>query len=396
MVFEMEVVLLILLMLVIGLQLVLLTRRMKPDLSGVERAHERTERTVREEFSLNRGEMSQVIVQLTESNQIKLDAIRETVGEKLNALSAENVIQLEKMRMTVDEKLQGTLEKRLGESFKMVSEHLQAVQKGLGEMQKLAGDVGSLQKVLTNVKVRGTWGEYQLGSILAQILSPEQYAANVRIKNDREVVEFAVKLPGKNPLEKPVWLPIDAKFPKEDYERLLAASEVGDAALVNVSVKALLTGVEKMAKEIHDKYILPPLTTDFAILFLPTEGLYAEVLREPGFHDRLQRRYHVLPAGPTTLSALLNSLRVGFQTLAIEKRSHEVWTVLGSVKTEFGKFADILDKVKKQLSAAANTLDETGVRTRALERQLRNVEAMPLEESATTVIASSEENDGVI
>lgn len=368
---------------VLVLQVILLTRRESLDTGGLERGQERTERVVREEIARNREESGRAIERLSVLNQQKLDEVRGVVDQRLQVLAKENTVQLEKMRVTVDEKLQGTLEKRLGESFKLVSEQLAAVQKGLGEMQKLAGDVGSLQKVLSNVKVRGIWGEYQLAQILEQILTPEQYAANVCTKEgSRETVEFAVKLPGKDE-QNCVWLPIDAKFPKEDYERLITASEQGDPVAVAAATKALLAGVEKMAKDISEKYIHPPVSTDFAILFLPTEGLYAEVLREPGFHDKLQHRYHVLPAGPTTLAALLNSLRVGFQTLAIEQRSHEVWMVLGAVKREFGKFGDVLEKVKRQLHTASKTLDETGVRTRALERSLREVEALPEDTSVS-------------
>jgi len=306
-----------------------------------------------------------------------------TLDQKFQQIQQSNEKKLEEMRQTVDEKLHSTLEKRLGESFKLVSERLEAVQRGLGEMQTLATGVGDLKRVLTNVKERGTWGEYQLGAILEQILAPSQYARNVRVREGREEVEFAVKLPGRGgDMEHPVWLPIDAKFPKEDYERLVAAAAAADAEGVRQATDNLLRQVQNMARDIHDKYVAPPDTTDFGILFLPTEGLYAEVLRQPGFHDELQRKYRVLAAGPTTLAAVLNSLRVGFQTLAIEQRAHEVWEVLGAVKTEFARFGEVLERVKRQLHTASRTLDETGVRTRAMERHLRRVEQMPAPQAA--------------
>ena len=289
-----------------------------------------------------------------------------------------NEKKLEEMRKTVDEKLHSTLEKRLGESFKLVSERLEAVQRGLGEMQNLATGVGDLKRVLGNVKERGTWGEYQLGAILSEILTPDQYAQNVRTKEGRESVEFAVRLPGKgHDHDSPVWLPIDSKFPREAYERLVDAARIADVEGVEAASAELRRVVIKMAKDIQDKYINPPASTDFAILFLPTEGLYAEVLRQSGLHDEIQQKHRVLVAGPTTISAILNSLRVGFQTLAIEKRAGEVWTVLGAVKTEFGKFGDFLDRVKKQINAVSNTLDESTRRTRAMERKLREVEQLP-------------------
>jgi DNA recombination protein RmuC len=318
------------------------------------------------------------------------------LDRKFQQIQESNEKKLEEMRRTVDEKLHETLEKRLGESFKIVSERLEAVQRGLGEMQSLATDVGGLKRVLTNVKERGTWGEYQLGAILEQILTPEQYGRNVHVKDDGEVVEFAVRLPGRDTGQgKPVWLPIDSKFPKEDYERLVAAAGVADKDGVEQAVGGLLSRVESMARDIQRKYIAPPSTTDFGILFLPTEGLYAEVLRQPGFHDSLQQKYRVLVAGPTTLSAILNSLRVGFQTLAIEKRAHEVWTVLGAVKTEFGKFGEVLDKVKRQLATASNTIDQTAVRTRAMERRLRSVEQLPgAEAEAVLELPPAGEDEG--
>lgn len=317
---------------------------------------------------------------LERSNADAQRQAREALDAKLLQIQESNERKLEEMRRTVDEKLQSTLEKRLGESFRLVSTQLEAVQQGLGEMRTLATGVGDLKRVLTNVRERGTWGEYQLAAILEQILTPEQFARNVVVQG-RDVVEFAVKLPGRDEGAEPVWLPIDSKFPKEDYERLQQAAQAGDQDGVQQAKDALLRRISEMAKLIREKYIAPPKTTDFAILFVPTEGLYAEVLREPGFHDRLQREHRVLVAGPTTLAAILNSLRVGFQTLAIEKRAHEVWTILGAVKTEFGRFGEVLDKLKRQLNIASKTVEDAGVRTRAMERQLRRVEALPAAEA---------------
>ena len=338
-------------------------------------------------------DQKQLLQNLTRTSREDQEKARVTLEEKFRLIQESNEKKLEEMRKTVDEKLQSTLEKRLGESFKLVSERLEAVQRGLGEMKNLADGVGDLKRVLTNVKERGTWGEYQLEAILAQILTPDQYAANVRPKEGGEVVEFAVKLPGRDDQDgRPVWLPIDAKFPREDYDRLLEASERADADAVRAATQALIATVRKSARDIHDKYLAPPRTTDFAILFLPTEGLYAEVLRQPGVHDELQTKYRVLATGPTTLSAILNSLRVGFQTLAIEQRSHEVWNVRAAVKTEFSKFGDVLTRVRKQLAAAANTIDSTHVRTRAMERKLRAVEQLPADE-AQAVLSLPEAGD---
>lgn len=307
---------------------------------------------------------------------------RETLETKFKEILKSNEEKLEQMRQTVDEKLHSTLEKRLGESFKLVSERLEAVQRGLGEMQTLATGVGDLKRVLTNVKERGTWGEYQLASILEDILTPEQYGRNVQIKEgSREAVEFAVKLPGRDDRKEPVWLPIDSKFPKEPYERLLNSSQRGDAEGVAGASADLVKEVKKMAGDIREKYIDPPNTTDFAILFLPTEGLYAELLRQPGLHDEIQRKFRVLLAGPTTLAAILNSLRIGFQTLAIQKRTSEVWELLRAVKSDFGRFGEVLDKVKKQVVTVSNTLDETSTRARAIERKLGSVEKLPGEQA---------------
>jgi DNA recombination protein RmuC len=320
---------------------------------------------------------------LVESNQQRMDGLRATISEQLNEMREANEKKLEEMRRTVDEKLQGTLEKRLGESFKLVSERLDAVHKGLGEMQTLATGVGDLKNVLTNVKVRGTWAEYQLEAILEQVLTPEQFDRNVATKEgSAERVEFAIRLPGRgDDPDDCVWLPIDSKFPQEDYLRLAEAAREGDADSVAQSTKELLRSVTQSAKTISDKYLNPPQTTDFAVLYLPTEGLYAEVLRQPGLISQLQQDHRVVISGPTTIAALLSSLRLGFRSLAIEKQASEVWQVLAAVKTEFGKFGGVLDKVKKQLATASNTIDETQTRTRAMARKLREVEQLPGGES---------------
>ena len=320
---------------------------------------------------------------LVESNQQRMDGLRATISEQLNEMREANEKKLEEMRRTVDEKLQGTLEKRLGESFKLVSERLDAVHKGLGEMQTLATGVGDLKNVLTNVKVRGTWAEYQLEAILEQVLTPEQFDRNVATREgSAERVEFAIRLPGRgDDPDDCVWLPIDSKFPQEDYLRLAEAAREGDADSVAQSTKELLRSVTQSAKTISDKYLNPPQTTDFAVLYLPTEGLYAEVLRQPGLISQLQQDHRVVVSGPTTIAALLSSLRLGFRTLAIEKQASEVWQVLAAVKTEFGKFGGVLDKVKKQLATASNTIDETQTRTRVMARKLREVEQLPVGES---------------
>ncbi|MDX8414145.1 MAG: DNA recombination protein RmuC [Mariprofundales bacterium] len=319
---------------------------------------------------------------LVDSNEIRLDKLRDTIAAQMREIQSANEKKLEQMRQTVDEKLQSTLEKRLGESFALVSERLEAVQRGLGDMQSLAHGVGDLKRMLTNVKSRGTWGEFQLGDILQQILTPDQFARNVQPRPDsNRTVEYAIRLPGQGSAAY-IWLPIDAKFPQEDYQRLIDAAEQADADGVERSTAALIRAVHTSAKEIASKYIEPPYTTDFAIMFLPTEGLYSEVLRQPGMVEKLQQDYRVVVAGPTTLSAILNSLRMGFRTLAIEQRSSEVWTILSAVKTEFGKFGTMLQKVKKQLDTASNTIDQTSVRTRAMERKLQGVESLPVEESS--------------
>ncbi len=322
------------------------------------------------------------ITELREVNDRQIQAVRETLERKLDALRQDNSRKLDEMRQTVDEKLQGTLEKRLGESFKQVSERLEKVHSALGEMSNLATGVGDLKKVLTNVKTRGTWGEIQLGNILELILTPDQYAANVETNpGSGERVEYAVRMPGKNDSDV-VWLPIDAKFPKEDYERLLDAVERASPEDVEAATRQLEVSLRDSAKTISTKYINPPLSTDFAVLFLPTESLYAEVLRNPGLSEELQRQFRVTVAGPTTLAALLNSLQMGFRTLAIQQRSSEVWKVLGGVKTEFGKFGGVLEKVKKKLNEATNVVDQAGVRQRAVARQLKDVEALPGSEQA--------------
>lgn len=320
---------------------------------------------------------------LVDKIEKKFDELRTAVDGKLTQLQADNTAKLEEMRRTVDEKLQGTLEKRLGESFKQVSDRLEQVHKGLGEMQTLATGVGDLKRMLTNVKTRGTWGEMQLGNLLEQVLTPDQYGRNVQTNpSGRETVEFAIRLPGReNEDGNIVWLPIDAKFPKEDYERLVDASERGDPVGVEQATKDLELRVRSQARDIRDKYISPPHTTDFGLLYLPTEGLYAEVVRRHGLVDALQREFRVNIVGPTTLAALLNSLQMGFRTLAIQKQSSEVWKVLGAVKTEFGKFGDILDKVKKKLDETGNTIDEAAHRSRQLEKKLKRVEALPATEA---------------
>jgi DNA recombination protein RmuC len=322
---------------------------------------------------------SRQLVAMARLNENKIEAMRRTMEAQLRALQEDNTRKLEQMRATVDEKLQTTLEKRLGESFKQVSERLEQVYKGLGEMRNLATGVGDLKKVLTNVKTRGTWGEIRLSHILEQILTRDQYETNVATKeNSNDRVEFAVKLPGPDPAkEQVVWLPIDAKFPQEDYQRLVDAQEAADKELADKSVKSLETRIKLEAKNIKDKYIDPPHTTDFAIMFLPVEGLYAEVLRQPGLCDTLQREHRIVVTGPTTLAALLNSLQMGFRTLAIEKRSSEVWELLGAVKTEFGQFGDVLAKTKKKLQEASNTIDKAEVRSRSIERQLGKVQQIP-------------------
>lgn len=321
---------------------------------------------------------SEQLGKLSDTNGQKFEALKAVVETKLKEIQEDNSKQLERMRATVDEKLQGTLEKRLGESFKLVSDRLEQVYKGLGEMQTLAAGVGDLKKVLTNVKSRGTWGEVQLGALLEQVLTPEQYEANVSPRGNGERVEFAVKLPGRSDDDNEVlWLPIDAKFPIEDYQRLVEAQEQADAVAAEQAANQLEARIKQCAKDISAKYLSPPRTTDFAILFLPAEGLFAEVLRRKGLSDFLQTQCRVMIAGPTTLWSLLNSLQMGFRTLAVQKRSSEVWKLLAAVKTEWSKYGDVLRRVQKKLEEASNTVEDAQTRTRVIGRKLKDVQELP-------------------
>ncbi len=330
---------------------------------------------------------------LSESNARRMAEVRQTLEAQLALLQSSNAAKLDEMRATVDEKLQSTLEARLGESFKQVADRLEQVHKGLGEMQTLAQGVGDLKHLLTNVKTRGMYGEAQLASLLEQVFVPDQYAAQIATRpGSKNVVDFAIKLPGKSDQGEPLWLPIDSKFPNEDYARLLDAQGRADAAGADAAGKALEARIRLEARSIADKYIEPPYTTDFAILFLPTEGLYAEVLRRAGLMESLQRDHRITLAGPTTLLAMLSSLQMGFRTLALEKRSSEVWQVLGAVKTEFGKFGDVLARVKSQTETVLKTLDNAEVRSRAMGRALKKVEALP-DAQAQTLIASDQDFD---
>jgi DNA recombination protein RmuC len=405
------VVVIALLVVIVMIQIFLLVRKVPIDMNpiqqalrSVERSDERTERSVREEIAKNREEAAKALRQsreelagalkgvgdtlyrqvglLTQTTDNKLDMLREAVEQRLLAIQADNTRQLDQMRATVDEKLQGTLEKRLGESFKQVSERLEQVSRGLGEMQSLAAGVGDLKRVLTNVKTRGTWGEVQLGAMLEQVLTPDQYAANVAVKEGGERVEFAIKLPGRGEDgEEVVWLPIDAKFPVEDYQRLMDAEEKADAESVEGAAKQLEARIRQCAGEICGKYLNPPKTTDFGILFLPTEGLFAEVIRHTGLVEFVQRECRVVIAGPTTLWALLNSLQMGFRTLAIQKRSGEVWNLLSAVKTEWTKYGDVLNKVQKKIHEASETIEQAQTRTRAIGRKLKDVQELPAVEA---------------
>ncbi len=330
------------------------------------------------------------LTELIDKNEAKMEKIKEAVEKKLEGIQKDNTEKLEEMRKTVDEKLHATLEKRLGESFKLVSERLELVHKGLGEMQTLASGVGDLKKVLTNVKTRGIWGEVQLGNLLEQILTPEQYEKNsITKKGSKERVEFAIKMPGKN---ETLLLPIDAKFPQEDYQRLVEAYEQGNIALVEEAGKNLEARIKGEAKNIQEKYIDPPNTTDFGIMFLPYESLYAEVLRRPGLAELIQRNYRVTITGPTTLFALLNSLQMGFRTLAIEKRSSEVWVLLGAIKTEFNRFGTILEKTHKKLQEASNTIEDAAKKSRTIERKLKDVQGLP-QAKAVKLLESAPEAD---
>jgi DNA recombination protein RmuC len=319
---------------------------------------------------------------LAQRNGEAQEGLRRTVEGRLDALRQDNAAKLEEMRRTVDEKLQGTLEQRLNASFKLVSDQLEQVFRSVGEMQSLASGVGDLKRVLTNVKTRGTWAEVSLHGLLEQVMTAEQYGRNVEVRpGSGERVEFAIRLPGQGAGEAPVWLPIDAKFPSEDYERLLDASERSDAAAVEAALRGLEQRVRSEAGTICDKYVCPPHTTDFAVLYLPTEGLYAEVIRRPGLVDDLQRKCRIVVAGPTVLLAILNSLRMGFRTLAIQQRSSEVWRLLAAVKTEFGKYGDVLDKVRRKLTEASDTIDKVAVRRRQIDRKLAGVETLPEDET---------------
>jgi len=363
--------------LLVALVVLLARRRNQGAATELAKRLETIDRSLRDEFSRNREEAGAAAKNQRQELATSLESVRSTVDVRLRQLQDDNAAHIERMRATVDEKLQGTLERRLGEAFRAVSDRLEQVHQGLGAMQQLASDVGGLQKVLANVKTRGGWGEVQLGALLEQVLTPEQFARNVKTRDDsNENVEFAIKLPG-NEDGAPVWLPIDAKFPTEDYQRLLAAQEKGDLGLVENATKSLEAQLKKSAKDICQKYINPPKTTDFALMFLPTEGLYAEAIRRIGLVEQVQRECRVILAGPTTLAALLNSLQMGFRTLAIQKRSSEVWNLLATVKTEFGKFGDALAKVKDKLDQASTDMDKVAVRSRAITKQLNKVEELP-------------------
>lgn len=356
-----------------------------------------------EDAAKNRNELSNSLRELSESlsrrlqdlvstEQTQFDSLKTVMEGKMEQIRTSNENKLEEMRKTVDEKLQDTLEKRLSASFKQVSERLEQVYKGLGEMQNLANGVGDLKKVLSNVKIRGMQGEYQLEAILDQILSPGQYVKNWKPdKHKNEVVEFAICLPGKEDTKEKVYLPIDAKFPLADYNTLVDAWDKGDLAAVETARAALRDRILKCAKDIQKKYISPPLTTDFALLFLPIEGLYAEVLRDPNLFDELQK-YHIVAVGPTTISAILNSLQLGFRTLAIQQRSNEVWKILGAIKTDFARFGDLLDKTQKKLQEASNTIEDASHRSRQIQKKLKSVEELPIEESSV-ILELTDEKD---
>ncbi|MBA4390092.1 MAG: DNA recombination protein RmuC [Syntrophus sp. (in: bacteria)] len=338
--------------------------------------------------------MSVAIGKLSDSNEKKLEAVRVTVENKLQSMQIDNAKQLEQMRQTVDEKLQGTLEKRLGESFKQVSERLEQVHKGLGEMQTLATGVGDLKKVLTNVKSRGGWGEVQLGAMLEQVLNPDQFATNVATKDGGERVEFAIKLPGQGTsMDEIVWLPIDAKFPVEDYQRMIEAQERVDTEGVEVAGKQLENRVKACARDISEKYLNPPKTTDFGILYLPIEGLFAEVIRRIGLTEIIQRERRIVIAGPTTLWSILNSLQMGFRTLTIQKRSSEVWNLLAAVKTEWTKYGDTLESVQKKLQQASDTIEKAKTRSRAVGRKLKDVQELPAGEVTVLLPQTLMEDD---
>jgi DNA recombination protein RmuC len=340
--------------------------------SHTEGQFSRVRSELNEAIAVSRRDQASGMEQLRQSVENRLELVRTAVEQRLQAIQTDNAQKLEKMRETVDEKLQSTLEARLGESFKIVSERLEQVHRGLGEMQNLAAGVGDLKRVLSNVTTRGAWGEVQLENLLTQILAPEQFERNFSPAGNAERVEFAIRLPGAG--QAPVWLPVDAKFPAETYQRLTAAAEEGDAAAVERCSRELETVIKSCARTFSSKYLLPPRTTDFGIIFLATEGLYAETLRRPGLAECLQRDFRVVLAGPTTFAALLNSLQMGFRTLAIQQRSGEVWKLLGDVKAQFGKYSDVLANIRKRLDQAVQTVDDAAVRTRVIERKLKDVE----------------------
>lgn len=348
---------------------------------------------IRNQFSILQEGVSQQLGGLVTGSQQNAEQLRNALNERLAAIQADNTAKLEEMRRTVDEKLHATLEQRLGESFKLVSERLEQVHKGLGEMQSLAGSVGDLKRVMTNVKSRGTWGEMQLGALIENVLTTEQYARNVKtVPGSNDQVEFAIRLPGQSP-EQPLWIPVDSKYPVEQYQRLLDAYDAADKDAVRSAGNAFEVSIKSEAKKISSKYVSPPFTTDFAILYLPTEGLFAEVIRRPGLQESLQNDCRVVVTSPSNFTALLNMLQMGFKTLAIEKRSSEVWSLLSGVKTEFGKFGQIVDETKKSIDAAAKKFEQVGVRTRAIERRLKDVHEL---EAPSVSVAPLLENLGLI
>ena len=412
---------LVLLLVVAAMQIVLLMRQkgdaLKAPLENLEKSLEKMERSIRDDLARSREEstntaqkareelaaslknvgdsLNRQLAGLTLSTEQRLDTVRNAVEQRLTAMQTDNALKLDQMRATVDEKLQSTLEKRLGESFKQVSDRLEQVHKGLGEMQTLAGSVGDLKRVMTNVKTRGTWGEVLVENLLSQILSPGQFEKNFKPRESGgEVVEFAIKLPGRaEDGQEAVWLPIDSKFPKEDFEALGAAQDRADLAAMEAAGRSLEGRVKLFAQDIATKYLNPPRTTDFGIMFLPSEGLYTEVIRRVALVEQIQRDYRVVIAGPTTLAALLNSLQMGFRTLAIQQRSSEVWKVLGAVKTEFAKFGDLLDGVKKKLDQASNTIDDAARKSRTIGTKLRSVQELPAGEAALMLNLESQATD---
>ncbi len=405
-----SVLILVVLLAVAAMQAMLLLRQsgvaLKVHVENLEKSQEKMERSIRDDLARNREEnttasqkareelaaslknvgdsLNKQIAAMTLSTEQRLDALRQAVEQRLTAMQTDNALKLEQMRATVDEKLQSTLEKRLGESFKQVSDRLEQVHKGLGEMQNLAVNVGDLKRVMTNVKTRGTWGEVLVENLLSQILSPGQFEKNFKPRESGgEVVEFAIKLPGRTEDgQESVWLPIDSKFPKEDYEAIGLAQDRADIPAMEAAGRSLEARIKLFAQDISTKYLNPPRTTDFGIMFLPSEGLYAQVVSRVALVEQIQRDYRVVIAGPTTLAALLNSLQMGFRTLAIQQRSSEVWKVLGAVKTEFGKFGDLLDGVKKKLDQASNTLDDTARKSRTITAKLRSVQELPSQETS--------------